>query len=331
MSETKLGIDIGGTKIACTAITFEADQTVTYQTPRKVSTPTTANAFIDSLAASLSLVKKDLGVKDWPAIGISTAGVVDSTQGHFLGATGNLKAIDRTPFPIAALLAERLDIPQALIHVENDANAACYGEVQVGAAVGYKNVVMITLGTGVGGGIVIDGHLIRGSKFSAAEVGHMRISLTNDRFCTCGRLGCWEAYASGTGLARTGRREIRELPHSVIAQDILQGKSVEELTTHDIIAAQVRGNTLAMQLMDKWHLHIATGLGNVMNVLDPDIVVIGGGMAQFVEMPKLRDFLNERIMDSMVTTPIVFAQLSNDAGMIGAAAMAQNNSPALRL
>ena len=331
MAHIKLGIDIGGTKIACSAITFHDDNTVTYTTPRKVSTPTTANAFIDSLAASLSLVKKDLGVQEWPAIGISTAGVVDSVQGHILGATGNLKAVDRTPFPIGQLLATELGIDVSQIHVENDANAACYGEVSVGAATGYKNVVMVTLGTGVGGGIVVDGHLIRGAKFSAAEVGHMRISLTNDRACTCGRLGCWEAYASGTGLARTGRREIRELPHSLIAQDILQGKSVEELSTHDIIAAQIRGNTLAVQLMDKWHLHIATGLGNLMNVLDPDIVVIGGGMAQFVELPKLQDFLNERIMEPMATTPIVFAQLGNDAGMIGAAAMAKNNSPALSL
>ena len=324
MEHIKLGIDIGGTKIACSAITFKEDETVSYSTPRKVSTPTTAEAFIDSMAASLSLVKKEMNLIEWPAIGISTAGVVGTQKGEILGATGNLKAIDKTPFPIATRLATALGINPALIHVENDANAACYGEVSVGAAKGYQNVTMITLGTGVGGGLVLGGQLIRGSKFSAAEVGHMRISLTNDRACTCGRLGCWEAYASGTGLARTGRREIRELPHSAIAQDILQGKSVEELSTHDIIAAQLRGNTLAVQLMDKWHLHIATGLGNLMNVLDPDIVVIGGGMAQFVELPKLQDFLNERIMEPMTTTPIAFAELGNDAGMIGAAAMAKS-------
>jgi glucokinase len=319
----KLGVDIGGTKIACSAITFQEDGQYSYTTPRTVATPTTANAFIDSIASSLSLVMKDLGLSEFPAIGISTAGIVDSTTGSILGATGNLKAIDRSPFPIAELLATKLGVKASAIHVENDANAACFGEVAVGAAKGYKNVTMITLGTGVGGGLVIDGNLIRGGTFSAAEVGHMRISLTNDRACTCGRLGCWEAYASGTGLARTGRREIRELPHSDVALDILQGKAVEELTTHDIVAAHQRGNTLAIQLLDKWHLHIATGLGNLMNVLDPEVVVIGGGMAQFVEASKLQDYLNERIMNPMQDTPIRFATLGNDAGMIGAAALAK--------
>jgi glucokinase len=322
--DIKLGIDIGGTKIACSAITFHEDGQYTYTTPRTVATPTTSNAFIDSMASTLMLVMKDQGLNEFPAIGISTAGIVDSNAGQILGATGNLKAVDRNPFPISELLAKKLGIDADRIHVENDANAACYGEVAVGAAKGFKDVVMITLGTGVGGGLVIDGNLIRGGKFSAAEVGHMRISLTNDRACTCGRLGCWEAYASGTGLARTGRREIRELPHSDVALDILQGKAVEELTTHDIVAAHQRGNALALQLLDKWHLHIATGLGNLMNVLDPEVVVIGGGMAQFVEAAKLQDYLNERIMDPMRDTPIRFATLGNDAGMIGAAALAKS-------
>jgi len=322
MSTVKLGIDIGGTKIACSAITFDDQNHVQYTTPRKVATPTTANAFIDSMASLLQLVKKDQNLTEWVPIGISTAGVVDSVAGCIIGATGNLKAIDHTPFNIRQRLADALDISPELIHVENDANAACYGEVAVGAAKNEKNVVMITLGTGVGGGIVVDGKLIRGSKFSAAEVGHMRISLTNDRACTCGRLGCWEAYASGTGLARTGRRDIRELPHSADALDLLQGKKVEDVTTHDIVGAYARGNWVAKQLIDKWHLYIATGLGNLMNVLDPDLVVIGGGMAQFVELDKLQDYLNERVMDPMRETPVVFATLGNDAGMIGAAALA---------
>jgi glucokinase len=270
----------------------------------------------------LQQVKAEVNLAEWVPIGISTAGMVNIHTGEIVGSTGNLPAVDCNPFPMRARLAQKLDIAESLIFIENDANAACYGEVQVGAAQGSKNVVMITLGTGVGGGIVIDGHLIRGSRFAGAEVGHQRISLTNDRACTCGRLGCWEAYASGTGLARTGRREIRELPHSHVAQDILQGKPVEQLTTHDIIAAHKRENWLACQIIDKWHLHVATGLGNLMNILDPEMVIIGGGMAQFIEMDKFLDFLNERTIVDMSSSAVKFAKLGNDAGMIGAAALA---------
>lgn len=323
-----LTLDIGGTKIAAACVEFPLHAASTGEVVLKhyeVATPKTSEAFIDAMATALEAVRP-VG-EPWPVIGISTAGVVNHKTGTLLGATGNLPAIDSTPYPIAEKLRQRLqggdmDALPLTIHVENDANAAAYGEYVAGAAKGYDNVVMVTLGTGVGGGLIIDGKLLRGSHFSGAEVGHIRISLTNDRDCTCGRLGCWETYASGTGFARTGRRELRELLHSAQAKDILKDKAVSELTTRDIIAAYHRGNPLAAQLMEKWHQHVATGIGNLMNILDPDVVVIGGGMAQFITIDTLNNYLYERIMEPMQATPIRIACLGNQAGLVGAATLA---------
>jgi glucokinase len=323
-----LALDIGGTKIAAACVEFPLTPANTGEVVLKhyeVPTPKTSEAFIDAMATALEAVRP--AGQPWPVIGISTAGVVNHETGLLLGATGNLPAVDSVPYHMADKLRQRLqgndmEASPLHIHVENDANAAVYGEYVAGAAKGDKNVVMVTLGTGVGGGLIINDQLLRGSHFSGAEVGHIRISLTNDRDCTCGRLGCWESYASGTGFARTGRRELRELLHSPQAVDILQGKPVAELSTRDILAAYRRGNPLAVQLIEKWHQYVATGIGNLMNILDPDVVVIGGGMAQFIELERLTNYLYERVMEPMQATPLRIATLGNQAGLVGAAALA---------
>jgi glucokinase len=329
--ERVIGIDIGGTKLSVAG--FDAnklqatDKAYVQEALQRLAiaeTPKTEGSFINRIAELIDHARGDVPANQC-LVGISTAGIANPDTGEILGSTGNLPAVGYHPFPLGTAVASKLGVP--LVHVENDANAAAYGECRLGAALGHQNVVMITLGTGVGGGMIVNGQLLRGSHFSAGEVGHIRISLTNDRQCTCNRIGCWEIYASGTGLAMTAKRDVSEMPNSPEALDLLQGKPIEELTTHALVAAYQRGNRLAEGLMDKWHFHIATGLGGVMNILDPDIAVIGGGMAQFVELKRLKHYLDVRAMEVMQNTPIVKAQLGNKAGMIGAAYLALEQAP----
>lgn len=324
-----IGIDIGGTKINAAILDLHAVETrppeapIVYKTAvHKKPTPASPDAFIETIAELVKACLQEGGFQDKTLpIGISTAGIVDPNKGEILGSTGNLKAISYHPFPIKRLVQEATGLP---VHVENDANAAAYGEYWTGAArsQAYQNVIMITLGTGVGCGLILNGQLHRGRHFVAGEAGHIRISLTNDRRCTCGRIGCWEIYASGTGLATTGARELAEVAHSPEALNLLKGKDVDEITTHDIIAGVSEENPLARSLMKKWHFAVATGLGSLMNVLDPDVIVIGGGMASFIDQAMLRRFLDERVMGNMNQTPIRMAELGNNAGFVGAAQIA---------
>lgn len=320
-----IGLDIGGTKISAAPLSEVQLNTMDlalmgHPLPgtQTLPTPTHTQAFLDNLVTIVKQCQEAGGNPKAP-IGIASAGIVNHKSGEILGSTGNLPAVSYSPFPIAQLISERVGVP---VHVENDANAAAYGEAKIGAAKGYQNVVMITLGTGVGCGLVVNGKLIRGAHFSAGEAGHMRISITNDRHCTCGRLGCWEIYASGTGLATTARRDLAELGKSDEVKALLAGKTLDEFGTHDLVAGFKAGHPLAIQLMDKWHFLIAVGLGSLMNVLDPEVVVIGGGMAKFVEIPRLKKYLDERVMGEMHKTPIAMAQLGNQAGLIGAACLA---------
>lgn len=324
-----LGLDIGGTKLSAAGFSAPdlagADIALVKESLDRLAiaeTPAVEGSFINRIVELLAHVQGDAPPGEQsvvPIVGISTAGIANPTTGAIMGSTGNLPAVSYSPFPLAQLIEARLN---CRVHLENDANAAAYGEFRLGAAQGAETAVMITLGTGVGCGLIINGKLHRGANFSAGEAGHTRISLTNDRECTCGRIGCWEIYASGTGLRVTARREIAEMPHSKDAVDLLAGKPLDTFGTHDLVAAYKRGNRLADSLLDKWHFLIATGLGSLMNVLDPDVVVIGGGMAQFVEVDRLKNFLEVRTMGVMRDTPIRLATLGNKAGMIGAAYLA---------
>jgi glucokinase len=326
-----IGVDIGGTKMSAALVDVsrgserEGSRPVHLISERfQVPTPKTPETFVEAIA---QLVRQCQAVAPVSMagslpVGIASAGIINHKAGEILGSTGNLPAITYHPFPLGKLVSEKTGLP---VHVENDANAAAYGEGFAGAARGIETYFMITLGTGVGCGLVIDGQLLRGRHFSAGEAGHIRISLTNDRRCTCGKIGCWEIYASGTGLAVTGRRELAEVLHSPDARDLLGDQDADEITTHAIIEGYQRGNRLAEQLVDKWHFFVATGLGSLMNTLDPDAVVIGGGMAKFVEPNRLKRYLHERVMGNIPQTPILMAELDNQAGFIGAAKLAHES------
>jgi glucokinase len=316
-----IGLDIGGTKMSSALVNPEG-QMNGFQ---HIATPTESELFLNAIE---TLVKEHQRVEpqhSFLGLGIATAGIVDPIEGKILGATGNLPAV-RGISSLKQILESRLGIP---VMVENDANAAAYGEARGGAAKGFRNVLMITLGTGVGTGIIIDGKILHGAHFSAGEGGHIFISQAKERLCTCGKWDCWETYASGTGLGKTAHRMLKATPNADTSQLMVGKTSVEEVTTHDVIAAFRSGDPLAEKMLDAWHVHVATGLASLLNVLDPDITVVGGGMAQFVDFPTLLRLTQERSMvaggDGLNLVP---ATLGNQAGIVGAAFLARDQAGA---
>ncbi len=310
-----IGIDIGGTKVLSGLISSDFSEGDELEKPLREPTPQNATAFLDTLSRMCrTLAEAD--DRTVSAIGISTAGIVDSSTGTVLGSTANIPFLMEIP-NLRDLLKERTGLP---VYMENDANAACYGEARIGAGRGHDPVLMITLGTGVGGGFVENGRIYSGARFSAMEIGHICIDKDGERYCTCGRLGCWEAYASGTGLEKTTRKVLREHPDADSSTLLRMGKEIELIDNHDLIPAWQSGDAIAKYIMELWHQDIATGLGSIINVLDPRVVVVGGGLCKFVNFEKLSVLTHKRSM--LAGTPIRKAVLGNNAGMVGAACLA---------
>jgi glucokinase len=307
-----IGLDIGGTKIAAGWVVNGALVGDLITEP----TPVSPESFLTAQAKLVEALQAKHPEQMAKLIGISTAGMVDALNGKVVGSTGNLPALQGHP-NLKADLESRTGLT---VHVENDANAAAFGEFAVGSGQPYDSVLLITLGTGVGGGIIINGDMLRGAHFAAGEIGHIGIAQTKDRRCTCGRWDCWEAYASGTGLKQTARLILKGVAKSDAVAVLRGPKPIEDVRTHDVIDSWKAGNAVAQQIMDQWHEDIAIGLGSVMNVIDPDAVVIGGGLAQFVNYEQLSRQLELRAMSPYFK--LHPATLSN-AGIVGAALLAQ--------
>jgi glucokinase len=321
LSATTIGIDIGGTKINAALVEpglrGYSDGLGDSAPPSLMNVPTPAESavFLDTLTNMINTLSAGQPVA---AVGISTAGVVDSINGRILGSTGNMPALNNLT-NLRDMLEQRVNLP---IHIENDANAAAYGEWRCGAAIGATNMFAITLGTGVGMGIVFNQSLYRGAHFYAGEGGHIAIDYHRKRQCTCGRWDCWEAFASGKGLQTTAERNVAAASES-LRQEFLETYCQDNvITTYAVIAAKKAGHRIGIQVLDDWHHHIAVGLGSLINVMDPDMIVVGGGLAQFVDFELLTERTRERTMSSAFR--LVPAKLGNYAGIVGAACLASD-------
>ena len=190
---------------------------------------------------------------------------------------------------------------------------------KIGAAKGHENTITVTLGTGVGGGIVVNGRLLRGKSGAAGEVGHLRMREEKRFYCTCGHYDCWEAYASGTGYARIAREELVNYPQD--KKTYLHLKPAEEITSYDVLEGVRQNDELSKKIHERWETMVVKGLISLANVFDPDSIVLSGGMADFVNFEKV-----QRIMDESLVVPnveILRAQAGNYAGMLGAALLAE--------
>ena len=219
------------------------------------------------------------------------------------------------------MMTERLD---KFIKIENDANAAALGEFLAGSAKGCKNAVAVTLGTGVGGGIVIDGKIYSGSNFAGAELGHMVI-VKDGKECGCGRKGCWEAYASATALINMTKEAIREeKPDFSYMLNLCEG-DIENVNGKTAFDAQIAGDTTGKAVIEKYIGYLACGIVNVINIFQPDVLCIGGGVSRQGEnlLAPVRAIVEkERITKhNDKQTKICAATLGNDAGIIGAACL----------
>jgi len=282
-----LAIDVGGTKIYNAIIDNNGN---ILSEVEKHSTPKT---FDEIRAVFLEIIKKY--ENDVDVIAFSTCGAVNNQNTGIVGSTGNI-AQDYPKMDFQNLSKKR-------VFVENDANCAAWAEHETGASVGCSHSVMLTLGTGVGGGIIVNDKILKGQNGAAGEM-HFKMYSDKRRRCSCGSWDCFECYASGNGLRQT-------------AIDILGDKNV---TTYDVIDGVNKNDKKKVEIFEKWQNDITNGIIGLSNIFDPECVVLSGSMAQFTDTEKIEKQVNQEI----VTTPVKVrkAQAGNYSGMIGAALLA---------
>jgi glucokinase len=309
-----VGIDIGGTKIAALRISPGGEIRANTVVP---SPATDQEAALPAIEAAAASVLDD----DVVALGVGMAGLVDVRSGVLL-YTPNL--VWRN-LPLGEALGERFGLP---VIVENDATAAAWAESRHGASRGHDDSLFVGVGTGIGGGIVAGGRLIRGAHGLAGEIGHIIVE-PGGPVCGCGNRGCWEQVASGLAIARAGRRAVTSDPGSAIAR--LAGGDPRRATGSLVTEAARGGDEVAVAILAGVARRLGEGVAGLVNVLDPEVVVIGGGVGEAGDLlfDPLRAAYSAAVegADVRPEVPIVPAQLENDAGAIGAALLALEAAP----
>ena len=307
------GIDLGGTNIAVGIV--DENYKIIGRGKMKTDATRAAELIADDMATATRAAVQDANIDisqvEW--VGIGTPGTVNQT-------TGEIEYANNLYFrnvPMVKMLEERLG---KRIYMENDANAAVYGEALAGAAKGRSNVIGITLGTGVGGGIIIDGKIYSGFNFSGAELGHTVI-VYDGRQCTCGRKGCFEAYSSATGLINMTKDYLTQHPDSAMWK-LVDGdiNKVNGRVAFDAMRGGVEGG---QEIVDTYLNYLGCGLVNMINIFQPEILFLGGGISKEGEtiLKPLREYIKREVYTkySEKNTELCVAQLGNDAGIIGAA------------
>ena len=310
----RIGVDLGGTNIAVGLVNEKMELVCKSSTPTGATRP--GKEIVADIASLCRMVCNEGGIElsDVASIGIATPGIAN----HDTGVVEYANNLPFKKFPIADLLKEALgvDIP---VKIENDANAAAWGEACAGAAKGTNNSIMITLGTGVGGGIVMNGKIYSGFNYAGGELGHIVIHMDGVP-CSCGRKGCWETYSSATGLIRMTKEKIEECAAQGRETMMSKAEKVSGRTACDCMRA---GDEAAKEVYDKYIKYLASGLATVINIFQPEVISLGGGVSG--EGQSLIDSLlplvrAEQYGGGLVPlTDIRIAKLGNDAGIIGAA------------
>ncbi len=310
-----VGVDLGGTKIA-TAVADLGGSLLS-----KVIKPTCpqrgVDAVVDSIVASVEEAAASAGASmgDIRSVGIGSPGPVDPESGTVIFAPNLMWH----SVPIVQMLTEILDLPVCL---ENDANVAGLGEYRFGAGKGSKNMVYITVSTGVGGGLILGGKIHAGSFGMAGEVGHMTI-VNDGPLCGCGNQGCLEALAAGPAIARKAQACILH-GEDTIMKDMVGG-CVENITAKTVGEAAARGDIPAREIIYKTGEYLGIGVANLINVINPDTIVIGGGVSNMGELlltPLRRAAERRAIKAAFEKVRIVKAELASEAGLVGAVCLA---------
>jgi glucokinase len=306
-----IGVDLGGTKMLLGVL--DGDSRTVWES-RENSAGEGESELVELLVREVEEARSArAGVE---AIGMGIPATIDHEKGLAVAAV-NLPIED---LPIRDIVRERTGLPT---FVDNDANVAALAEHLLGAARGTENAVMLTIGTGIGGGLILGGEIYRGSTGAGAELGHMAIQMDGPG-CqgNCPNRGCVEAFASGTALGREGRAAAESKPDSALGQLLADGKEVDGRAV--TVAAQ-EGDETAIEVFDLVGSRLGVALAGFANIFEPEVIVVGGGVmaAGDLLLDPARRELEARALRPMNRTPVVAAELGEDAGMIGAAAMAR--------
>ncbi len=308
-----LGIDLGGTNIVAGVV--DENYKIIGKGKVKTNCPRPADEIADdmALAVKMALENANVDIKDIASVGIGSPGAIDPISGTVI-FSGNL-GFDHVP--LCDMLKERLGVD---LYIENDANAAAYGEYIAGAGKGTKDFIAVTLGTGVGGGIIIDGKIYSGFNFAGGELGHSVI-VVNGEPCTCGRRGCFEAYASATALIRQTKASMLQNRDSLMWK--LTGNNIDAISGITAFEAMRKGDAAGKKTVDQYLDYLACGVINLLNIFEPEMLCIGGGISR--EGETLLEPIREKMKDEYFLrngknkSVVKAAELGNDAGIIGAA------------
>ena len=312
-----VAIDLGGTKILAALVS------VKNKVAAREYQPTLADggqrAVVDRIFEPIDRLLGKSGIKAsrLEAIGIAAAGAIDSAKGL---VTSSPHLPDWRDVPLKQIVARMYKVDAFII---NDASAAALGEHRLGAGRGVGNLVYLTVSTGIGGGIIINGRLYLGSSGSAGELGHMTIDV-NGRRDRCGNIGCLELLASGTAIAEEAGRRLKEGQTSALKQIAAGG--IESITAEDVAAAAQSGDLLSRDVIHQAAHYLGVGMVNIVNIFNPDMIIVGGGVARMGEL--LLEPVRQVVLKRAFELParavrIVTAQLGDDAGVLGAAIFAR--------
>ena len=308
-----LGIDLGGTNIKVGVV--DENYNIIGRSNVKTNLPRPSEEVAESIVEAVKLACEDakITIADVNSVGIGTPGVANRNTGVVLHSNN----LGFNNFPLGKILGEKLGTH---VYVENDANAAAFGEVVNGAGKGYDNVVVITLGTGVGGGIIIDGKIYTGFNFCGGEVGHTVIEF-GGRQCSCGRKGCFEAYSSATALINFTKEAMAKDKSTKMWE--LAGGSIDNVDGKTAFDGFRAGDKTATDVVSMYISYLGCGLTNMVNIFQPEVLLIGGGICKEgknLTEPLLKYITEEcYCIDPHSSTKLDICKLGNDAGIIGAA------------
>lgn len=303
-------VDLGGTNLRAAAVDRQGRILKRERLP--TPNPNNAEEIVAAIAKAISDCDAGQERAKIKAISIVVPGSVHAETGFIVNAP-NLPAI--VNFPLGDALSAKLNRP---VMLENDANAAALGEFWLGAGRGSQTMICLTLGTGVGGGIILNGKLWRGIDGTAGEIGHMSVGPFGSLKCNCGNVGCLEVYASATAIVRMANEALEAEPNSSL-------HSLDKLTAHLVAEASQLGDELALKVFRRMGAYLGVAAANLVNIFNPEVIVIGGGVAAAFDLfaPRAREEMNERAFPVPAQRcQIVKAECGDDAGLLGAAHLA---------
>lgn len=306
-----IGVDLGGTNIGV-GVVSESGEIILQKSAPTLAERTSGEIIKDITRLCLEIASEaGIGFGDIASVGIGSPGVINPEEGTVVYSNNlNFRNVK-----ICEDIEKELHVP---VFVDNDANCAALGESVAGAAKGSKVSITITLGTGIGSGIIIDGKIYSGPFFGAGEFGHHAIIMDGE-LCTCGRKGCWESYASATGLIRDGKAAAHKNPDSKIMA--LVNGDISKVTGKVIFDAKDAGDETATAVVAQYIKYLAAGIGNVVNIFQPEIIAITGGISAQGDklLIPLTELVKKLVFGGELKTKIVISTLGNNAGIIGAA------------